>query len=31
MIAEMVEDSHDLIVSQLARARRRALAWRGDA
>ncbi|MGO9959900.1 MAG: MmcQ/YjbR family DNA-binding protein [Solirubrobacteraceae bacterium] len=31
MIADMVEDSYDLIVSQLPRARRRALAWRGDA
>ena len=31
MIADMVEDSYDLVVSKLPRARRRALAWRGDA
>ncbi len=31
MIGDMVEDSYDLVVSQLPRARRRALAWRGDA
>ena len=30
-ICDMVEDSYDLIVSTLSRARRRALAWRGDA
>ncbi|HWF54827.1 MAG TPA: MmcQ/YjbR family DNA-binding protein [Solirubrobacteraceae bacterium] len=30
-IRDMVEDSYDLIVSALPRARRRALAWRGDA
>jgi predicted DNA-binding protein (MmcQ/YjbR family) len=29
MIADMVEDSYDLIVSQLSRARQRALLWRG--
>jgi len=27
----LVEDSYDLVVSKLSRARRRALAWRGDA
>jgi hypothetical protein len=26
----MVEDSYDLIVSKLPRARRRSLGWRGD-
>ncbi len=26
----MIEDSYDLVVSQLPRARRRALGWRGD-
>lgn len=31
MINDMVEDSYDLVVSQLPKARRRALAWRGDA
>ena len=31
MVGDMVEDSYDLVVSQLSRARRRALAWRGDA
>jgi predicted DNA-binding protein (MmcQ/YjbR family) len=31
MIAEMVEDSYDLVVSKLPRARRHALVWRGDA
>jgi predicted DNA-binding protein (MmcQ/YjbR family) len=31
MIADLVEDSYDLVVSKLPRARRRALAWRGDA
>ena len=30
MIADVVEDSYDLVVSKLSRARRRALAWRGD-
>jgi predicted DNA-binding protein (MmcQ/YjbR family) len=30
MIADMVEDSYDLVVSQLSRARRRALGWRGE-
>jgi predicted DNA-binding protein (MmcQ/YjbR family) len=29
MIVDMVEDSYDLVVSKLSRARRRALAWRG--
>ncbi|MGO9751875.1 MAG: MmcQ/YjbR family DNA-binding protein [Solirubrobacteraceae bacterium] len=31
MIADMVEDSYDLVVSKLPRLCRRALAWRGDA
>jgi predicted DNA-binding protein (MmcQ/YjbR family) len=31
MITEMVEDSYDLVVSKLPRARRQALGWRGDA
>jgi predicted DNA-binding protein (MmcQ/YjbR family) len=31
MITAMVEDSYDLVVSKLPRARRRALRWRGDA
>jgi predicted DNA-binding protein (MmcQ/YjbR family) len=31
MIRDMVEDSYDLVVSQLPRVRRRALAWREDA
>ncbi len=30
-IAEMVEDSYDLVVSKLPRARRRALGWHSDA
>jgi predicted DNA-binding protein (MmcQ/YjbR family) len=30
MLAEMIEDSYDLVVSALPRARRRALGWRGD-
>jgi predicted DNA-binding protein (MmcQ/YjbR family) len=29
MVADMVEDSYDLVVSKLPRARRRALGWRG--
>jgi predicted DNA-binding protein (MmcQ/YjbR family) len=31
MVADMVEDSYDLVVSKLSRARRRALGWRGEA
>jgi predicted DNA-binding protein (MmcQ/YjbR family) len=31
MIADLIEDSYDLVVSKLPRARRRALGWRGDA
>ena len=31
MIADMVEDSYDLIVSKLSRARQRALLWRSAA
>jgi predicted DNA-binding protein (MmcQ/YjbR family) len=31
MVRDMVEDSYDLVVSQLSRARQRALAWRGEA
>jgi predicted DNA-binding protein (MmcQ/YjbR family) len=31
MIADLIEDSYDLVVSKLPRARRRALAWRGEA
>ena len=31
MIADLIEDSYDLVVSKLPRARRRGLAWRGDA
>jgi predicted DNA-binding protein (MmcQ/YjbR family) len=31
MIADMVEDSYDLIVSRLSRTRRRTLGWRIDA
>ncbi|MGA2927009.1 MAG: MmcQ/YjbR family DNA-binding protein [Solirubrobacteraceae bacterium] len=31
MIADLIEDSYDLVVSKLPRARRRSLAWRGDA
>jgi predicted DNA-binding protein (MmcQ/YjbR family) len=30
MIKDMIEDSYDLVVSGLPRARRRALGWRGD-
>jgi predicted DNA-binding protein (MmcQ/YjbR family) len=30
MIAEMIEDSYDLIVSKLSSGRRRGLGWRGD-
>jgi predicted DNA-binding protein (MmcQ/YjbR family) len=30
MVADMVEDSYDLVVSALPAARRRALLWRGD-
>jgi predicted DNA-binding protein (MmcQ/YjbR family) len=30
MIKDMVEDSYDLVVSALPKARRRALRWRGD-
>jgi predicted DNA-binding protein (MmcQ/YjbR family) len=30
LIADMVEDSYDLIVAQLSRGRRRGLGWRGD-
>jgi predicted DNA-binding protein (MmcQ/YjbR family) len=30
-IRDMIEDSFDLVVSKLPRARRRALGWRGDA
>jgi predicted DNA-binding protein (MmcQ/YjbR family) len=29
MIADLVEDSYDLVVSKLSRARQRALLWRG--
>jgi predicted DNA-binding protein (MmcQ/YjbR family) len=29
-ISDMIEDSYDLVVSKLPRARRRALGWRGD-
>ena len=29
MLADMVEDSYDLVVSKLSRARQRALLWRG--
>lgn len=29
-VREMIEDSYDLVVSNLPRARRRALGWRGD-
>src|SRR6266566_948867 len=31
MISDMIEDSYDLVVSQLPEGRRRALAWRIDA
>jgi predicted DNA-binding protein (MmcQ/YjbR family) len=30
MVADMIEDSYDLVVSALPRARRQALGWRGD-
>jgi predicted DNA-binding protein (MmcQ/YjbR family) len=30
LIAEMIEDSYDLIVSKLSSGRRRGLGWRGD-
>jgi predicted DNA-binding protein (MmcQ/YjbR family) len=30
MIEDMIEDSYDLVVSKLPRARRRALGWHGD-
>ncbi len=30
MIADLIEDSYDLVVSKLPRARQRALGWRGD-
>lgn len=30
-IRDMIEDSYDLVVSKLPRARRRALGWTGDA
>jgi predicted DNA-binding protein (MmcQ/YjbR family) len=30
MVADLIEDSYDLVVSKLPRARRQALAWRGD-
>lgn len=30
-VHDMIEDSYDLVVSRLPRARRRALGWRGDA
>jgi predicted DNA-binding protein (MmcQ/YjbR family) len=30
MIADMIEDSYDLVVSELPGARRRALGWRGE-
>ena len=30
LVADMIEDSYDLIVSKLPRTRRRALLWRGD-
>jgi predicted DNA-binding protein (MmcQ/YjbR family) len=30
MIKDMIEDSYDLVVSQLSTARRRALGWRAD-
>jgi predicted DNA-binding protein (MmcQ/YjbR family) len=29
-IRDMIEDSYDLVVSKLPRARRRALGWRGE-
>ena len=31
MIADMIEDSYDLVVSKLSRGHRRGLGWRGDA
>jgi predicted DNA-binding protein (MmcQ/YjbR family) len=31
MIGDMLEDSYDLVVSQLPKARQRALAWRSGA
>ncbi len=30
MIADLIEDSYDLVVSKLPRARQRALGWRGE-
>jgi predicted DNA-binding protein (MmcQ/YjbR family) len=30
MVRDMIEDSYDLVVSRLPRARRRALGWRGE-
>jgi predicted DNA-binding protein (MmcQ/YjbR family) len=30
MVADLVEDSYDLVVSRLPRVRRRALLWRGE-
>ena len=30
-VADMIEDSYDLVVSKLPKARRRALGWRGEA
>ena len=30
MVAEMIEDSYDLVVSKLSAGRRRGLGWRGD-
>jgi predicted DNA-binding protein (MmcQ/YjbR family) len=30
MIADLIEDSYDLVVSQLSRARRQNLGWDGD-
>jgi predicted DNA-binding protein (MmcQ/YjbR family) len=30
MVAEMIEDSYDLVVSSLPRAQRQALGWDGD-
>ena len=29
-VSDMIEDSYDLVVSKMPRARRRALGWRGD-
>ena len=31
LVRDMIEDSYDLVLSKLPRARRRALGWRGDA